>query len=197
MTFIISKLFRRKTSTETVLEQELISPPSTNMTAKEKQLAFIKDSLKPLLKAEGYKTIGNIWWKINGPFFNLVELQNFSWNSRNSIDFCFNFTTGFTSDIKNSTKPTIHDGIPYVRESYFEVSKNEYWKGTNGYQIDDSTDLDKFTKQVLKDFDVLIIPKLNLLTNEDSIISFYSDEFWGPRVKQSLTLRHKNIRIDN
>ncbi|RYY37896.1 MAG: DUF4304 domain-containing protein [Sphingobacteriaceae bacterium] len=193
----ITNLFRRKSSKKITLAKEQILQLLTNVTAKEKQLIFVKESLKPLLKGEGYKTIGNNWWKINEPFFNLIELQNFSWNSRNSVDFCFNFTTGFTSDVKIPTKPTIHDGIPNVRESYFGVTKNDYWKGANSYHIDDSTDLEKFTEQVLKDFNLLILPKFNLLTNENSIVSFYSDEFWGPRVKQSLTLGYKNVRIDN
>jgi len=186
----LSNLFRPKS----------IEPTQQNTVesnAKEKQLLFIKNSLKKLLKEEGYKTTGNKWWKVNEPFFNFIELQNFSWNSRNSVDFCFNFTTGLTSDLKNLNKPTIHDGIPYIRESYFDVTKNNYWSGANGYHIDNTTDLDKFTEHVLNDFKLLILPKFNLLTDEESILRFYSDEFWGPRVKQSLAIGRKNVRIDN
>lgn len=193
----ISNLFGRKTQIAHIVQDDPIVLQSPNMTAKEKQSHFIKASLKVLLKAEGYKTTGNKWWKFDEPFFNLIELQNFSWNSQNSVDFCFNFTTGLTSDIKNISKPTIHDGIPYIRESYFKVSKNDYWRGANGYHIDDKTNLDNFTEQVLNDFKMLILPKFNLLTSEDAILAFYSDEFWAPRVKQSLALGHKNVRIDN
>src|ERR1700744_5242397 len=156
----LSNLFRPKPPIESIAKN------STNITAKEKQLLFIKGALKVLLKAAGYKTTGNKWWKINEPYFNLIELQNFSWNSQNSVDFCFNFTTGFTCDMKNPNKPTIHDGIPFIRESYFAVNKNDYWKGGNGYHIDNSTDLEKFTEQILNDFKLLILPKFNLLTNE-------------------------------
>lgn len=192
----LANLFRRKISKEIILEKELIVQP-IGITAKEKQLIFVKDSLNPLLKAAGYKTIGNKWWKKHEPCFNLIELQNFSWSSRNSVDFCFNFTTGYIIDVTNSQKPTIHDGIPYVRENYFGVIQNDYWRGANSYHIDNNTDLGKFTEQVLNDFKLLILPKFNLLTNKHSIVSFYFDEFWGPRVKQSLTLGHKNVRIDN
>ncbi len=193
----ISDLFRSKISKETALKREFVVPPATGMTAKEKQSIFVKNSLKQLLKTEGYKTAGNKWWKINEPFFNFIELQNFSWNSRNSVDFCFNFTTGLKSDIKDPNRPTIHEGIPMIREGYFKVTKNDYWTGGNGYHIDNNTDLDKFTEQVLNDFKLLILPKFNLLTNADAIVSFYSDGFWGPRVKQSLALGHKNVRIDD
>jgi hypothetical protein len=187
----LSNLFQNKSLINPAIQN------STDITAKEKQLIFIKESLKILLKAEGYKTAGNKWWKLNEPFFNFFELQNFSWNSRNSVDFCFNFTTGLVSDIKNLNKPTIHEGIPYIRENYFSVEKNDYWKGANGYHIDNNTDLDKFTEQLLKDFKLFILLKFNLLTNDESIVRFYSDDFWGPRVKQSLALGSKNIRIDN
>ena len=179
--------------------QSLIASTDQNtagMTAKQKQLAFIKNPLKQLLKNEGYKTNGNKWWKVNEPFFNLIELQNFSWNSKKSVDFCFNFTTGFTGDIKNPGKPTIHDGMAYIRENYFKVAKNDYWKGANGYHLDGNTDLNRFTDQVLSDFKLLILPKFNSLTNEQSIMHFYSDKFSGPRVKQSLVVGSKNVRID-
>ncbi|QEM02262.1 DUF4304 domain-containing protein [Mucilaginibacter rubeus] len=187
----LSNLFRLKPSIDPTLQA------APGRSGKEKQLTFIRDSLKPLLKAEGYKTAGNKWWKFNGSFFNFIELQNFSWNSMNSVDFCFNFTTGLTTDIKNGNKPTIHDGIPHIRESYFEVKKNEYWKGANGYHIDDITDLDRFTKQIIADFELLILPKFNSLTNKESIVDFYSDEFWAPRIKQSLALGYKDVRMDN
>ena len=136
----LSSLFRSKLSANQVKHN------STEITAKEKQSIFIKESLKGLLKAEGYNTAANKWWKLNGQFFNFIELQNFSWNSRNSVDFCFNFTTGLVNDIKNLKKPTIHEGIPYIRESYFGVKKNDYGTGANGYHIDNTTDLAKFTE---------------------------------------------------
>jgi len=192
-----SNLFRRKILVESVEQNEAIFQQSTEMTAKEKQSVLVRETLKPLLKAEGYKTTGNKWWRIDEPFFNFIELQNFSWNSRNSVDFCFNFTTGLTSDIKNIAKPTIHDGIPYVRENYFGVTKHIYWKGNNGYHIDDNTDLVGLTVAVLNDFNSHILPKLNLLNNENAITAFYSDKFWAPRVKQSLEQGLKNIRIDS
>ena len=187
----LSKLFRTKSPGGPILQNQI------EMNGKEKQMAFIKDSLKPLLKAAGYKTAGNKWWKLSDPFFNFIELQNFSWNSKNSVDFCFNFTTGFMADINNPNKPTIHDGITYIRESYFNIDKNDYWNGVNGYHIDHNTDLQKFSEQILSDFNSSILPPFNALTNEDSIALFYSDEFWAPRVKQSLALWRKNVRIDD
>ena len=183
---LLANLFKRNIQAEPIVQK----------TAKEKQLIFIKESLKPLLKAEGYSTAGNKWWKVNGQFFNFFELQNFSWNSSNSVYFCFNFTTGFTSEMSSAGKPKIHNGITYVRENYFSVTEIEYWSKANGYHIDANTDLNRFTTRVLDDFKLLILPKLNLLTNRDAILKFYSDEFWAPRVEQSLQLGYKNVQVN-
>ena len=107
------------------------------MNAKEKQKEIIVSFLKPLLKKEGYNTVGLTWWKINGAFFNVINLQNFSWNTKESVDFTFNFSTGLVSTLKDSKKITINDGITYIRESYFpKISKSKYHNGNNGYHID-------------------------------------------------------------
>ncbi len=194
MTFL-SKFFRRKSIDDNA---ELIVDDieeSVQLNAKEKQLLVISEILKPLLKNAGYRTSGNKWWKINGIYFNLIELQNFSWNSRNSVDFCFNFTTGFVNDIENLKKPRNHDGLTFVREGYFKVPKDKYWNGNNGYHIEDTTALSKFKKRVLDDFKDIILPKLALLTTEEAIYNFYSNSFWGPFVKQSLKLGRKDIHV--
>jgi len=52
------------------------------MTAKEKQAEFIKNYLKPILKDHGYLVSGQTWWKDKGDFFNVINLQSYSWNSK-------------------------------------------------------------------------------------------------------------------
>ena len=70
------------------------------MTAKEKQTEFIKNYLKPTLKKFGYLTSGQTWWKDKGEFFNVVNLQNYSWNSKDSVDFRFNIGIALKSYCK-------------------------------------------------------------------------------------------------
>ncbi|MCH7658849.1 MAG: DUF4304 domain-containing protein [Bacteroidetes bacterium] len=50
------------------------------MTTKEKQAEFIKSYLNPTLNHFGYRKSGQIWWKDKGDFFNVINLQNYSWN---------------------------------------------------------------------------------------------------------------------
>lgn len=182
----ITDLFRRKKSD--VVQPKGMTGQVTHLTAKEKQIIFIKESLKPLLKEAGYRTYRNRWWKINEPFFNLLELQNFSWNNRNSVNFCFNFTTGFVKDIADLDKPNIHEGILYIRENYFNIPNNQFWLKGNGYHIDDKTDLALFTQQITNDFKIMILPKFSQLITDDAIRLFYNDDFWGPRVKKRLSM---------
>lgn len=74
------------------------------MTAKEKQTYFIKTYLKPTLKTFGYQMSGQTWWKDKGDFFTLINLQNFSWNSKDKVDFCFNIGVALKAIMKDVDK---------------------------------------------------------------------------------------------
>ena len=74
------------------------------MTAKEKQAYIIKIYLKPTLKTFGYQTSGQTWWKDKGDFFNFINLQNYSWNSKDSVDFRFNIGIALKATIKDKQK---------------------------------------------------------------------------------------------
>jgi hypothetical protein len=66
----LDNLFRHGKSKDPIAEQNISEQKSPIITAKEKQLYFIKSALKVLLKEAGYKTAGNKWWKHNDLFFN-------------------------------------------------------------------------------------------------------------------------------
>ncbi|MBZ4033182.1 DUF4304 domain-containing protein [Flavobacterium sp. 17A] len=69
------------------------------MNAKEKQLEFIKSYLKPTLKNLEYKTSGQTWWKDKGDFYTLINLQNFSWNTKDRVNFLLQYSN--SSKIRN------------------------------------------------------------------------------------------------
>ena len=100
----------------------------TEMTAKEIQTEFIKTFLKPSLKSLGYQTNGQTWWKDKGDFFTLINLQNFSRNSKDSVDFCFNIGVALKATMKDTDKkkPTAHDLTVYLREGFYlpDTDKN-------------------------------------------------------------------------
>jgi hypothetical protein len=125
------------------------------MTAKEIQAGFIKTYLKPSLKKLGYHISGQTWWKDKGDFFTLINLQNFSWNSKESVDFCFNIGVALKAAMKETEKmPTVHDLTVYLREDfYLPDNRQEYkFKNKTGYILTNQTDLREFTNELKKYF---------------------------------------------
>ena len=91
------------------------------MTAKEKQTEFIKSYLNPTLKQFGYQTSGQTWWKDKGDFFNVINLQNYSWNSKDSVDFRFNIGIALKVTVKDGQKKkaTYNDLTTHLDEGTF------------------------------------------------------------------------------
>ena len=100
------------------------------MTAKEKQTEIIKSYLKPTLKQLGYQTSGQTWWRDKGDFFTLINLQNFSWNSKDSVDFCFNIGIAVKATMTDKTKKaTYSDLTTHLDEGTFlpDRTKRKVW----------------------------------------------------------------------
>jgi len=159
------------------------------MTVKEKQTVFIKAYLKPTLKNSGYQTARQTWWKDKGDFFTLINLQNFSWNSKESVDFCFNIGVVLKATMKDSDKekPTVHDLTVYLREGfYLPDDRQEYkFKNKTGYTLTDQADLNDFGTELKSDFDNYILPYLDKLNSIQDCIDFFGNTtFWGDNLKR-------------
>jgi hypothetical protein len=156
------------------------------MNPKGKQKEIITKTLKPILKKWGYKTAGQNWWKINGDFFNAINLQNFSWNTQNGVDFCFNFSTGLSKTIQKKSRVTTHDGITYQREVSFLPNTKTLHRDDLGYHITPQTDINAFGKEIGTDFESIILPKLDSLKSIDALLGFYKDGFFADRLRLAL-----------
>ena len=159
------------------------------MTAKEKQTQFIKTYLKPTLKTLGYKTSGQTWWKDKGDFFTLINLQNFSWNSKDSVDFCFNIGVALKATMTDTDKkkPTVHDLTVYLRENYYLPDNRQEYKFRNktGYMLTEKADLNDFVAELKLDFENYILPTLDKLNSlKDCVDRFGSITFWGDNLKK-------------
>jgi hypothetical protein len=159
------------------------------MTAKEKQAEFIKSYLKPTLKQFGYQSSGLTWWTDKGDFFTLINLQNFSWNRKDSVEFCFNIGIALKTTIveKNLKKPTVHDLTVYLREGfYLPDDRNEYkYKNKTGYILTDKTDIADFACALKLDFENHILPYLDKLKSiKDCVDNFGHITFWGDNLKR-------------
>jgi hypothetical protein len=161
------------------------------MTAKETQAHILKVCLKPLLKNSGYRTSNLNWWKEQGDIVVAINLQNFSWNTRDSIDFCFNIGIGFKAIIGNE-KPTILNSTITLREGSFIQNRPHEFRDHTGYRLGSHSSTEGFMIELNKDFTQFILPKLeSLRTVQDCLIEFGSLDFWGEHLRA--TLRKYNL----
>ncbi len=156
-------------------------------TAKEKQQNFIKSYLKPMLKEVGYLTSGNTWWKDKGDFFNVINLQNYSWNSQDSVDFRFNFGIAITKILQDQEKKkaTYNDLIITISEGHFlpNGGKERKYGNVQGYSITNGTDILAFIESVKIDFEKYILPKFDHpKTIEDCVSTYGQIKFWGDQL---------------
>jgi hypothetical protein len=176
-----------------LLKNELQNDVVTNhetITAKEKQSIFIKTYLKPTLKAHGYLTNVQTWWRDQGDFFIIVNLQNFSWNTRNEVDFCFNIGIALKSQMKDLSKnPAYNNLTVQTREDPYlsDLRNRNPSRGKNGYTISEHTDVNNFISEVKMDFESEILPKLDKLITINDCVEFYSKfPFWGDVLKKAI-----------
>jgi hypothetical protein len=161
------------------------------MTAKDKQKEFIKSYLKPKLKEWGYLTSGQNWWKDKGDFFNVINLQNYSWNSSESVDFRFNLGIALKATVKDEQKKkaTHFDLTVHLDEGIFIPDrKNRKFGDNQGYSITEKTDLTEFINSLSTDFEIYILPGLDKISSLEECVEFYGQfKFWGENLKRQIT----------
>jgi len=163
------------------------------MTAKDKQTEFIKNYLKPILKSNGFKTDRLTWWKEKGDFFIVINLQNYSWNNKNNVDFRFNMGIAVTKNLKDpkKQKATYNDLDVNVTEAGHLPQNRIYhrYKNNVGYTITDDTDLGDFIKEFSIDLENEILPRLNKLTSLNDCLDYYKQfPFWGENLQRIIGL---------
>jgi hypothetical protein len=160
------------------------------MNAKEKQTAFIKAYLKPTLKQFGYSTNSQTWWKTRDDFHIVINLQNFSWNSKDEVNFSFNIGIALKATTKDNSKPSYHDlNILMGQNGYLPIDRfvHDYHNKT-GYIIKTGSDLANLINEFKIDFEQNILPALDGLNTLEDCINYYQTiPFWGERLRQQIT----------
>jgi hypothetical protein len=169
-------------------------------TAKDIQIDFIKAYLKPTLKAYGYKTTGQTWWKNMGNFFIVINLQNSQWNSKKELSFCLNIGVALTEKLadKEKKKATYFDLATPVREDAYlteERKQAKKYKGGLGYKITDKTDVTEFITDFKIDFEDNILKILDgFKTLSDCVIFYEKFSFWGDNLKSQI--KEYGLKLD-
>ncbi len=159
------------------------------MNAKEKQLEFIKTYLKPTLKNFGFKTSGQTWWKDKGEFYTLINLQNFSWNTKEDVNFCFNVAIVLKAKIGKNKKPSCYDSTATIREGAYlpEHRKKHSFRNHSGYILKTTDDLNHFIEEFKINFENYILPELEKLNSIQDCLGFYSKyDFWFDVLKKDI-----------
>ncbi len=159
------------------------------MTAKDIQKEIIKSYIKPILKGNGYRLNGQTWWKDKGTFLIIINIQNFSWNNEDHIDFCFNSGLKFKVEMSEAEikRPTPHHIIPYLREGFYlpEERITYKYRNTTGYTIRSSHFITEIIDELKIDFETYILPYLDKINSEKDALDKFGDiPFWGERLKE-------------
>ncbi|MRX41556.1 DUF4304 domain-containing protein [Flavobacterium sp. LC2016-23] len=162
-------------------------------TAKDIQIDFIKAYLKPTLKAYGYKTSGQTWWKNMGDFFIVINLQNSQWNSKEQLSFCLNIGVALTEKLadKDKKKATYFDLATQVREDAYLTEERQQVKkshgGWLGYKITDTTNLTEFIADFKIDLENNILKILDGFKTLSDCVTFYEKfSFWDENLKRQI-----------
>ena len=170
------------------------------MNAKEKQKEILKSYLKPTLKKNGFLTSGNTWWRDKGEFFDVVDHQNSSGNSKDKLSFCLNIGPALKSYLRYSrtNKISHFDVVAHLREPSFISEarcKLPHHSGWLGYLIDDSTILNDFIAELAVDMEQEILPTLDRLKTLDDWLDFlkegnFSHEFLARVIKENPSIEN-------
>jgi len=169
------------------------------MIAKEIQKEFLRSYLKPLLKKKNFQTSGQTWWRDQGYFFIVLNLQSSAWNDKNHIHFFFNIGIALKQTLKDPQKKRAgyFDLTVFVREDFYlsENRKSHKYRDPGGYNLKEETDLTDFIREFQKDFDGEIMPKLDSLINLKECITLYQDVIlYGDNLKQYI--RENNVPLN-
>jgi hypothetical protein len=156
---------------------DIIVPPKPP-SAKEKQKEFIKLYLKPTLKAWGYQTSGQIWWKDKGDFFVVIALANSSYNLAEHVSFWFNITLAIASKLKDPIKKKVSSrdviSLGIYETTYLPKDRHKHLFRDNRYiHLKEDTNLAEFIAEMKIDFEKEILPCLEKLQTLNDWVVFY------------------------
>lgn len=158
------------------------------MDAQEKRIEFIKFHLKPFLKNRGFKNSNQTWWKDRGDFYNVINFQNYSWNTKDKVDFRLNLGIALKATVKDKTLKKIShfDSVTHLDEGYFLPDRNNRKFGNgHGYTIKADTNLDNFIISFFDDFENFVLPNFEKPQNLYELIDYYKKyEFWGKQLEK-------------
>jgi len=166
------------------------------MNAKEKQIKFFKEYLKPAFKRHGYKTGAQGWWKDRGDFFNALFWMNSSYNSAQDVTFWFFVGPALKYRLRDPAKKKVLWHEVHYHQSFDIVndrSANPFRKA-NRINLTDTTSYDEFLSATSTEFEAQVFPALENLKTLDDWIAFYMNSPWNSVLNHPAESLRKQIK---
>jgi len=159
---------------------DIIVPPKPP-SPKKLQKQFIDTYLKPTLKAWGYQTSGQTWWKNRGEFFVIISLINSSYNLPDHILFWFNITLALTANLKDPAKKKAIAKDVIALDIYETIylpkdRHNHAFRDSRYIHLKEDTNLLEFITEMKVDFEEIILPRLEKFQTLNDWVVFYESE---------------------
>lgn len=164
---------------EQVLEFRMELAKSVSMLPTKKRDKVVKEVAKPLLKAEGFRTKGNDWWKEFEDFYLLVHLKNSMWNSSFlGVRFSFLYSACKKENLHgevhkqwiNNQSNSIEQQLFLPYAGFLEPFSDfrDYEIGGMSNYLPKDEPVEEIIQQIRKDFESYVLPRIRQVhTYED------------------------------
>lgn len=133
---------------------------------------LLKGELSATFRKEGFKRKGQNFFREYPYAWQVVNFQNFTWNTATWGEFVINIGI----DLKSPEK-TPRSQFPLEYECDLRERMGEFLDmGDCSFVISDDDDVDRVRKKLITIFQKYIFPFLNMFTSEDRIIQFLRED---------------------
>ena len=132
---------------------------------------LIKDTIAPLLKAEGFKKRGKNFAKLLPDLAWTLNIQSSMWNTKDEVEFTLN-TGIFTEKLFGTMYEFEAPQFPSEISSVLRLRINEL-KGTKDdwYNLDEKTDIQELKNIITRDIQETILPHFNKFQSLTDLIA--------------------------
>ena len=187
-----------------VRDYQLLKEAAVSMKPGKKRNAVIRQVVKPLLKARGFQSVKNSWWKELEDSFLFIYLKNSCWNSMaTGATFSFQISVSGKEEIRGElSEQWMHnqlhdlcqnDFLPYCGYLSPRMKSREYC--IDGYRNHLPLDepLEEITEQIRTDFEDFILPGLEGIHTVEDWNILYKEKMLARDTEDVRLLRYYSL----
>lgn len=146
------------------------------MKSQEIRDSFIKNIYKPLLKSNGYKTLGNSWWKDTNDGYILIHIQSSRYVLFGECRFWIIITYQENNNLHGHLKNEYMYTHQTLRQFHFLPNQGYFPEavGRPEYHITDKTDIKELESIIRNDLEKYILPSLKTIDTKNKWDELYN-----------------------